>query len=89
MSTKYEELERGDSLWNKLRIDSDEPIFILRGRDALAPELVTNWANALEAHAGCGTFEQREARQKKVDGAHACAEAMREWQRINGMKIPD
>jgi hypothetical protein len=50
----------------------DEPMFILLGRDPLAPELVEAWADERESQRGPS---------EKVDEARACANAMREWQK--------
>lgn len=59
----YERLASGD-------MKPDEPVFILRGRDVLAPLLVYNWA--MMAHV-IGVP------QTKVQGAHACASEMDDW----------
>lgn len=48
----------------------DEPMFILLGRDPLAPELVERWADLRAARRGPSP---------KVEEARACARAMREW----------
>jgi hypothetical protein len=53
----------------------DEPMFILLGRDAMAPSLVEAWADAREA---------RGERADKVAEARECAEAMRRWLRLHG-----
>lgn len=52
------------------KVAVDEPIFVLRGQDRLAPALVRAWAYLAEAH-GC-TVE-------KVADAIACAAAMDDW----------
>lgn len=48
----------------------DEPIFVLRAQDKLAPEIVRAWAIRAEAH-GCAPEKLREA--------YALAEAMEQW----------
>jgi hypothetical protein len=48
----------------------DEPIFILRAQDKLAPDLVRAWAIRAEAH-GCPPAKLREA--------YELAEAMERW----------
>ena len=58
----------------------DEPLFILRGQDALAPRVIENWAH-LAAAGGCP--------QAKVDEALDLAGHMRDWQKTNGSKKPD
>ena len=52
----------------------DEPIFVLRAKDPLAPILVTSWASMT------GISPRTKA---KVMEAHACAAAMRDWKRKN------
>ena len=42
MATK----RRGDSCYDKA--DLDEPIFVLRAKDKLAPNVVRDWADAAE-----------------------------------------
>ena len=58
----------------------DEPVFVLRGQDVLAPDIITHWAD--RAHAAGAPDE-------KVADAIMLAEAMREWQRANRSKVPD
>jgi hypothetical protein len=48
----------------------DEPVFILRAQDMLAPALVEQWANDAERH-GCSA--------DKVSEARALARLMRRW----------
>lgn len=50
--------------------DPDEPMFVLLGRDPLAPILVEAWASMREHLAG---------NPSKVSEARACAEWMRRW----------
>lgn len=58
----------------------DEPMFILLGRDGMAPALVEEWANARE-RAGEDRAKVAEARQ--------CAESMRDWlQRLGKVEKP-
>ena len=58
----------------------DEPIFVLRAKDVLAPQVVEQWADAAERH---GTPEA------KVAEARALAVQMRVWQISHVAKIPD
>jgi len=51
--------------------EPDEPMFILLGRDPLAPSLVFDWANRRE---------QTRGPSAKVEEARACAQAMLAWQ---------
>jgi hypothetical protein len=48
----------------------DEPVFILRGQDIIAYELVRRWADIAERH-GCGADKIKEARN--------LASAMYKW----------
>lgn len=67
------------SAWNK--IGDDEPVFILRARDVLAPTIVFEWADRLVRRGG--SFE-------KAERAVNCALAMRAWAIANGgSKLPD
>jgi hypothetical protein len=60
----------------------DEPVFLLRAKDAAAPAAVEAWADAAE-NAG--------ADDKIVMAAYAQAEVMREYAKKNysGGKVPD
>jgi len=62
------------------KVKEDEPIFVLRAQDELAPRIVQEWAY-LAARAGTP--------KKKVVEAFHLAEAMMEWQQRNPSKIPD
>lgn len=56
----------------------DEPVFILRANDPLAPHIVESWAEYYKAtHEGAGTFTT--ARNEKYKQAWAVAESMRAW----------
>lgn len=50
--------------------DDNEPIFILRGQDKLAPALVHAWASLAAEH-GC--------QPEKVASAFKCAAEMQKW----------
>ena len=50
----------------------DEPIFVLRANDPLAPLLVREWSNRYYD-------EKKPATQKKAAEARACARAMELW----------
>jgi hypothetical protein len=62
------------------KIGQDEPVFLLRAKDVLAPAMIENWASALKAHGGD---------YKIVSNALEHAHNMREWQKVNGCKLPD
>ncbi len=74
MSTKREGVPEYE------KADLDEPLFVLRAQDSLAPEVVQLWA----LNAG-----MRGVPQVKVEAARACAERMRQWQELHGSKVPD
>jgi hypothetical protein len=65
---KRDEIANPNSCLNKAA--DDEPVFVLRGRDALAPEIVRDWANRAEANG---------ASADKVDEARALADKMHAW----------
>ena len=52
------------------KVADNEPIFVLRAQDRLAPGLVRAWAMQAEAH-GCAPDKLREA--------YELAEAMEQW----------
>jgi hypothetical protein len=61
-------------------IPADEPVFLLRAQDRLAPTVVRKWADLVENSFGAPEI---------VSLARLHASAMEEWQRSNGSKIPD
>lgn len=71
-------LERGEGPLAKAA--PNEPIFILRAQDTLAPSCVEAWAD-LAAALGTPFAKVREARE--------LAEKMKRWQRRHGCKTPD
>jgi hypothetical protein len=60
----------------------DEPVFILRAQDILAPRVVVRWAHLAE---------QAGTPQHKVQGALELAKQMADWQANNQhrVKVPD
>jgi len=62
------------------KIPEDEPVFLLRAQDAAAPDAVQNW---------CLSALMAGARTNIIDAARKQRDAMIEWQRAYGMKIPD
>lgn len=58
----------------------DEPIFVLRAQDKLAPNLVRMWA-ASAASQGTPYEKTREGRE--------LADRMEQWQAEHGSKVPD
>ena len=73
MSTKATELEDGCMA----KAASDEPVFVLRAQDMLAPQHVRDWADHAELR-GCNP--------EKVKAARATADAMERWP---NRKYPD
>lgn len=61
-------------------IGADEPVFILRARDIIAPGIVEEWADRLEASSG---------NPVTVERVRDWADTMRAWQDENGAKVPD
>lgn len=70
-----EELENPNSCLNKAA--DDEPIFVLRAQDLIAPGRVREWA---------GTAKASGVRKEKVDEALAVADAMEAWPK---RRMPD
>lgn len=66
---KRDEIEQPNSCLNKAA--DHEPLFVLRGKDAIAPEVVEKWAQRAEE---LGIHEPR-----KIAEARALANQMREW----------
>ena len=58
----------------------DEPVFVLRGNDALAAMTVHYWADLAAAH---------KSTPEKVVGARAVADQMQSWAETRGSKVPD
>ena len=59
----------------------DEPIFVLRAQDLLAPAIVEFWCVAARAQ-GCS--------ERRIEEARSTAEQMRAWAREHGGgKFPD
>jgi hypothetical protein len=85
MGTKLQELENlkaGTGCLGKAA--DDEPLFILRGQDMLAPDLVRRWARQAEMSAPGG-------RSEKAEEAYALADQMDAWCDANPTrrKMPD
>lgn len=59
----------------------DEPMFILLGRDPLAPALIERWANHRAALIRAG--DRPKADRPMVKEARECAQAMRAWRAAN------
>lgn len=75
MATK----EQGDTCYD--RAEPNEPIFVLRAQDIIAPEIVREWA-----------FRAKKAGapREKVDEARRLADQMEDWQIENDRrKVPD
>jgi len=76
MGTRAEELKGGCLS----KVADDEPVFVLRARDKLAPMAVQVWAAYAEIE-GVDPDKVREAR--------LLASAMWRWQKEHGSKLPD
>ena len=75
MMTKHDEIYNADSTLNKCH--PDEPIFILRASDILAPIVVKYWATIAQ---------DTGVNSEKVKEAWLVSEAMKKW---SNRKIPD
>jgi len=62
------------------KVAEDEPVFILRAQDVLAPEIVREWVFRARING---------VAQDKVDDARRIADAMEDWQVENHRKMPD
>lgn len=62
------------------RIPDDEPVFLLRGRDLLAPQLVIEWAERFQELGG-------DPSRAKIARDHAFK--MYKWQEEHERKYPD
>ncbi len=67
-----------DAIWYVQQMDPEEPVFILRGQDILAPDTVRHWAILALAADVSPTAKVREAR--------AWALVMEKWE---PRKLPD
>ena len=65
---------------NTGKIKEDEPVFLLRAKDKLAPGTLRFWANMLEEAKGDPIA---------IAAARKHAEVMKQWQKENGSKFPD
>jgi len=65
---------------SKNLIPEDEPVFLLRGQDALAPSLLLDWASRMRSLGGDPAM---------ADLVRAQANRMIIWQNTNGVKVPD
>jgi len=82
MSTKHED----DCL---LKAGDDEPIFVLRSTDVLAPDIVDEWATRLGICARSLPLAAQDRAHAKIAEARDLADAMRVWQAEHGAKVPD
>lgn len=62
------------------KIPENEPVFLLRGQDKLAPELLLWWAAKLKLSGG-------DPEMAEMVKNHA--QLMLDWQKEHGSKIPD
>lgn len=62
------------------KIPEDEPVFLLRAQDKIAPEVVARWVELAE-------YEK--ADPNIIRAARAQVQAMLVWQYNHGSKVPD
>lgn len=74
MSTKREGVPEFE------KADMDEPLFVLRAQDKLAPVVVRLWALHATMH---------HVPREKVIEARGLADRMDAWQALHGSKVPD
>jgi hypothetical protein len=67
----------------------DEPVFILRARDVLAPGLIELWADNLEKALQTNGASDPSRDSMKLKEARSLAHQMRAWQALHGAKLPD
>lgn len=77
---KRDEINDAASCLN--RADDDEPVFVLRAQDLVAPIAIEHWIVAARALG---------ASPEKIQGARRLQMRMAEWRRTHGgrMKVPD
>lgn len=63
-----------------LTIPADEPVFVLRAQDRLAPQTVAAW---------CAAAKHNQVPKAKLDSAQEVIEAMLDWRQANHCKTPD
>lgn len=76
------------------KVADDEPIFVLRAQDRLAPRAIREWADrAIEQYfiqRGSDNSKVDPAFHRKITEARALADAMEAWQQRTGRaKYPD
>lgn len=76
MSTKTENILDPNSCWN--RAESEEPVFILRANDDVAPANVILWAQQYLSSKG-GLRNMNHTQVAKYENALQIARQMREW----------
>jgi hypothetical protein len=74
MATKMQNLADPASCFN--RAAEDEPIFVLRAHDPLAPDAVRRWSYTRMLHRGTADVAAAEAA--------GVADAMEEWRKVHG-----
>ena len=77
---------RGEGCLGKAALD--EPVFILRGQDVLAPNLIRLWAQQLIERADLPERGVDDKYTHKAAEALEIADAMDEWQQYHS-KLPD
>lgn len=75
--TKQEEMKEGSTLY---KCADDEPVFVLRAQDVLAPTVVKVWAELAKTHG---------VDWKKTAEAEILADHMKSWAKVHGSKVPD
>lgn len=87
MATKAEELklaEQGTGVLGKA--NANEPVFILRGQDLIAPSVIRLWADMLDLAAKGYSGGTKRRMTAKAHGARDLADRMEQWP---SRKVPD
>jgi hypothetical protein len=91
MATKkqtVEQLAQGEGCLGKAF--DNEPVFVLRGQDQMAPSLIESWADRLQETMHIVIAAEMQGRMlMKIEEARAVARDMRRWQQLNHSKVPD
>jgi hypothetical protein len=69
-------------------IPEEEPVFLLRGKDVLAPATIEMYANMLRA-AAQGNFVAGARLRQQAEEVSNIAAAMIAWQSEHGSRLPD
>lgn len=84
---RSKEIQSQSSCLNKA--SDDEPIFVLRANDELAPDIVMKWAFAYRAAKIEGSGEMTQHQMDKYEEAIELAGLMRKWKESSSSSSPN